>query len=464
MKFRNSSLFVLICSLLLVSCGSSSDDDKTKPLAVGDKMALMEGVKLDYENVFFDDFSNGVNSEHWLIGDQAWGGSNGGVVPENVSYTDDGVLLLRGNGAFYQEGEIKGVGDVKDGRFTGAALISNFLTGPGRYEIKMKVLPRIGACTAFWTYAYEFEEELNHEIDIELPGGHRSGVVSFENLLNTNYQKVDRSHSQDAKLSTIFNNEEVFLNDGEWHTFGFDWYTSPEKIVYYIDGVVCNISELFVPDMLSRLWVGVWFPVASAFVGYPNFETDYMQVDYISYIPFVDQPFTVFNPTVSGLANQNEYPAIPTNAKIVNKIANGTFEYIDKNNSSISGWRLDKYLVEDKEVEEVCYIGTTNGIDGSKGLVVKDNGVADQKVDAVYHNFKHELSFMAKGKGTATVYYYSTSTLQPLDTKTIDINCDEFTSFSTDLIAPANSQCMYVQFDTFDGETILIDNVNLLQK
>ena len=143
MKFRNSSLFVLICSLLLVSCGSSSDDDKTKPLAVGDKMALMEGVKLDYENVFFDDFSNGVNSEHWLIGDQAWGGSNGGVVPENVSYTDDGVLLLRGNGAFYQEGEIKGVGDVKDGRFTGAALISNFLTGPGRYEIKMKVLPRI---------------------------------------------------------------------------------------------------------------------------------------------------------------------------------------------------------------------------------------------------------------------------------------------------------------------------------
>ena len=29
--------------------------------------------------------------------------SNGGVIPENVSYTDDGVLRLRGNGGFYQE-------------------------------------------------------------------------------------------------------------------------------------------------------------------------------------------------------------------------------------------------------------------------------------------------------------------------------------------------------------------------
>ena len=464
MKFRNSSLFVLICSLLLVSCGSSKKEEKVKDLKVGDKMALLEGVNLDYNNTFFDDFSTGINNDNWLIGDQAWGASNGGVIPENVSYTDDGVLLLKGNGAFYQEGEVKGVGDVKDGRFTGAALISNFLTGPGRYEIKMKVLPRIGACTAFWTYAYEFDNELNHEIDIELPGGHRSGVVSFENMLNTNYIKVDRSHSQDTKLSTLFNDEEVFLNDGEWHTFGFDWYTSPEKIVYYIDGVVCAISDLFVPSMLSRLWVGVWFPVSSAFVGYPNFETDYMQVDYISYIPFLEQPYTVYNPTVNGTANLNEYPTVPSNKKVVNKIANGTFEYIDNNNSHISGWRLDKYLVEDKEVEEVCYVSPNAGVNNSRGLVVKDNGVADQKVDAVYHNFKHNLSFDAKGKGTATIYYYSTSNVNILEEKTINIDCDEFTSFSIDLVAPASSQCMYVQFDTFNGQTIYVDNVNLLQK
>lgn len=252
MRLRNSSLFALVCSLLIVSCNGGG---KPKEITVGGEMGILDNITLDYDNAFFDDFSTGVSSESWLIGDQAWGGSNGGVVPENVSYTDDGVLLLRGNGGYYQEGEIKGVGDVKDGRFTGAALISNFTVGPGRYEIKMKVLPRIGACTAFWTYAYEFENELNHEIDIELPGGHRSGVVSFENMLNTNYIKVDRSHSQDAKLSTLFQDKEVFLNDGEWHTFGFDWYTNPEKIIYYIDGVVCNISDLFVPSKIGRAHV-----------------------------------------------------------------------------------------------------------------------------------------------------------------------------------------------------------------
>ena len=460
MKIKKSSIFALICSLLIVSCNGST---KPKDAQVGDEMSILNGVEFDYDNAFFDDFSNGVNNESWLIGDQAWGGSNGGVVPENVSYTDDGILLLRANGGYYQEGEIKGVGDVKDGRYTGAALISKFNVGPGRYEIKMKVLPRIGACTAFWTYAYEFENELNHEIDIELPGGHRSGVVSFENLLNTNYQKVDRSHSQDAKLSSLFD-EEVFLNDGEWHTFGFDWYTNPEKIVYYFDGVVTNVSDLFVPSLHSRLWVGVWFPVASAFVGSAEFETDYMQVDYISYIPFKDQPSTPFNPSVNGYANLNEYPSVPTNAKKINKVANGTFDYLDKNNTSISGWKLEKYIDEEKPVNEVCYIDEGNGADNSKGLTIKDSGYTEQKIDAVYHNFKHDFSFKAKGKGTATIYYYSTSTLQSLKTLTIDIDSENFTSYSLELTAPDNSQCMYIQFDTFNGESITVDNVTLYQK
>lgn len=461
MKLKNSSLFLLIFSILLVSCTQKNDKVELK---VGDELALLDNVKYDYENAFFDDFSNGINNENWLIGDQAWGGSNGGVIPENVSYTDDGILLLRGNGGYYQEGEIRGVGDVKDGRYTGAALISNFMVGPGRYEIKMKVLPRIGACTAFWTYAYEFDQELNHEIDIELPGGNRSGVVSFENMLNTNYIKESRSHSQDTKVSTLFGNEEIFLNDGEWHTFGFDWYTNPEKIIYYIDGVVCAISDLFIPSLHSRLWIGVWFPVASAFVGSAEFETDYMQVDYVSYIPFLDQPSTPYTPSVNGYANLNEYPTIPTNAKTINKVSNGTFEYIDKNNVAISGWKLQKYLDEDKSLEEVCFISEGTGIENSKGLTIKDGGVVDQKIDAVYHNFEHTLSFEAKGKGTATIYYYATSTLEPLKTVTLDIDCDEFTVHNLDLIAPANSQNLYIQFDTFNGETVQIDNVNLLQK
>ena len=175
MKFKKFGIFALISSLLIVSCNQNKE--KKTQLNPGDDIALLDNIEFDYDHAFFDDFSTGVKEENWLIGDQAWGGNNGGVVPENVSYTDDGILLLRGNGGYYQEGEVRGVGDVKDGRYTGAALISNFMVGPGRYEIKMKVLPRIGACTAFWTYAYEFENELNHEITpLRLPPGNSMSI------------------------------------------------------------------------------------------------------------------------------------------------------------------------------------------------------------------------------------------------------------------------------------------------
>ena len=461
MKFKKFGIFALISSLLIVSCNQNKE--KKTQLNPGDDIALLDNIEFDYDHAFFDDFSTGVKEENWLIGDQAWGGNNGGVVPENVSYTDDGILLLRGNGGYYQEGEVRGVGDVKDGRYTGAALISNFMVGPGRYEIKMKVLPRIGACTAFWTYAYEFENELNHEIDIELPGGNRSGVISYENILNTNYIKVDRNQSQDTKLKDVFN-EEVFLNDGEWHTFGFDWYTNPEQVVYYLDGKITAISELFVPSLHSRLWVGVWFPVSSAFVGSARFETDYMQVDYISYIPFKDQPSTPYTPSVNGYASSNEYPTIPSNAKKINKISNGTFEYLTNKNLEISGWDLKTYLDENKDVTEVAYISENQGVENSKGLIIKDRGLAEQKIDAVYHNFNHSLSFKGKGKGKATIYYYSTTTSTALSKFTIDIDSEEYKDYTLDLIAPESSQSMKIRFDTTNGSTLYIDNVNIEQK
>lgn len=468
MKFNNLKFLSLIFTLALVSCNKVEQEAEIAP---GDDLKLIENVKFDYDHAFFDDFTDGVKKENWFIGDQAWGGNNGGVVPENVSYTDDGVLLLRGNGGHYQQNEIKGVGDVKDGCYTGAALISNFLVGPGRYEIKMKVLPRLGACTAFWTYAYEYDNELNHEIDIELPGGNRSGNITYENVLNTNYTKVSEAYSQDINVASKFGND-VYLNDGEWHTFGFDWYTNPEKIVYHLDGKVTTTSDLFVPSMLCRLWVGVWFPVSSGFVGSANFETDYMQVDYIEYIPFLDQPFIDFNPSPNGYANENEYPTIPQNEREINKISNGTFEYLNSENINNGGWNLKRYLYEEKEVNEVCYVEEGIGIEESKGLVIKDGGVVEQTIDAVYSNFKHKLEFNAKGKGTVTIRYYSKDTTTPLDTKVINIDSESYKLYTLDLTAPKNSQTLRFTIDTvkgptnaFDGEaTVNFDNFSLYQK
>lgn len=153
-------------------------------------------------------------------------------------------------------------------------MISKFLTQSGRYEIKMKVLPRQGACTAFWTFAYNLDTLENHEIDIELPGGNRSGTVTFENVLNTNYITEQMNISFDTNLTKTISDvsNEVYLNDGKWHVYGFDWYTNPEQIVYYVDGKITAISNAFVPSMQSRLWVGAWFPIASAFVGLQNLK------------------------------------------------------------------------------------------------------------------------------------------------------------------------------------------------
>ncbi len=462
MKIKNLAILLMVFSVSLVSCNKSKDTNKN--LKQGDTLDLINNVELDYDNAFFDDFSNGVNHDNWYIGNQAWGGSNGGVIPENVSYTDDGILLLRGNGGYYQQNELTGVGDVKDGRYTGAALISKFLVQSGRYEIKMKVLPRLGACTAFWTYAYEFTNELNHEIDIELPGGNQSGVPTFEKLLNTNYHKENRSHSQDIKVADALKMQELYLNDGEWHTFGFDWYSSEEKIIYYIDNKITAISENFIPYLQCRLWIGVWFPVSSGFVGQAEFETDYMQVDYVKYIPFKNQKFEVFNPSVNGYANDNQYPTIPQTLQTVNKLANGTFEYVSPDNAHFSGWILDRYLDEDKPVEQVCYFDNTAGINNSHGLVIKDGGVASQDVDAVYHGFEHDLSFKAKGKGTVIITYYSTSTTSSLLRKTINVESEEFETYTLNLTAPEQSQMLRVEIDTFNGSTIQVDDISLIQK
>lgn len=349
------------CSLPC-GCAKEKTVDKYEP-TVGKEVQVLSGVQLDYDNAFFDGFDNGVEYNNWYIGDQAWGaGGNGGVIPENVGYTDDGVLVLSGNGDYYLRGEVSGVGVRKDGSLTGASLISKFKTGAGRYEIKMKVLPRLGACSAFWTYGFDHDTNGNHEIDIELPGGKSTGVIGFDNVLNTNYVTESDNISQDPELSDVMGTDFV-LNDGQWHTFGFDWYTlepdeydgdlneyesslkgedtkreeSHGKVVYYIDGVVTAVSDLCVPYYECRLWLGVWFPNTTGFVGDANFENDYMYVDYVSYVPFKEQPIVEFDPSVNGYAAAHEYPTKPTATESVNMIANGTFEHI-KDGLERTGW------------------------------------------------------------------------------------------------------------------------------
>lgn len=228
----------------------------------------------------FDDFAGtSVNTSIWEIAYQQWGGENvnGGVLPGNIS-VNNGMLVIQGNGDKY-EGTIKGInndGSLRsDGKRTGGSLrtINNFASGS--YEVKMKVLPQMGACSAMWTYYND--GEINHEIDIEMPGT----TVDFSNVLNTVW--IDDIESDEYRTSRLVKTPTV-QDDGEWHVYRFDWHTDPKRVDFYRDGILTSSITTTVPFHAGKFWVGVWFP--NNWCGDPNFATDYMYVDYVRITPF----------------------------------------------------------------------------------------------------------------------------------------------------------------------------------
>lgn len=514
--FKALAVFTAACTLGLTA-GCKNEGETASEIAVGGDVGLLRGVELDYENAFFDDFTGGVSYGDWYINKQAWGNGNGGVIPENVNYTDDGVLVLSGNGEYYTEGDVRGVGAVKDGRLTGAALTSKFVTGPGRYRIKMKVLPRLGACSAFWTYCYDKETGGNHEIDIELPGGKSSSMITFENVLNTNYITESMNNSQDMSVTTA-EGEKIALNDGEWHTFGFDWYTMEEgedpallgedanmgKVVYYVDGKITAISDFFVPYYQARLWIGVWFPNNTSFVGDAEFASDCMYVDWVEYVPFKDQPCVQYSPQLSEsqVATASEYPTSPVATTSVNKIANGDFEYVrrgaensgyitmldgisasdkkilkDRFRAEISEQRpglseeeLEKAVDEaydeyyDLPVTEFYEISADIGYQGSCGARISDFAYLRQVIDSVYSGFETNVSFRAKGKGKLVLSFMEAgkkNRKDALEQVVIDVDGDEWSLYEASYVAPQGTKEVWVDFVAGLDNELYVDNVSL---
>lgn len=495
------ALLMILCLIL-----SGCDVDGTTGIKAGDAIKFLDGVTVDYSNMFFDDFTDGVDYDSWYIGKQAWGANeNGGVIPENVNYTDEGVLILSGNGGYYTSGDVQGVGARKDGSLTGGAIISKFVTGPGRYQVKMKVLPRLGACSAMWTYCFEQSTGGNHEIDIELPGGKdHSSVISFENVLNTNYITVEMNESQDVNVSSVAGSSDtIALNDGQWHTFGFDWYTNPEMVVYYVDGIVTAVSKIFVPYVQARLWLGVWFPNNTGFVGDANFESDIMSVDYIQYIPFLDQPCQEYDPAISSsqVAAKEEYPMAPVSTAVVNKISNGNFEYVLDHNTEGYGWTFDarylfadesnkirneireqvstenpnlsaqelnkivaeRYRAKEKEIlsvgaREMCYIQNGLGYHESCGAYISDLGLLRQVIDGVYADFNINLQFKSKGIGKIILQFETESGLSIIKEEILDVNDTQYTLHTLAAKAPQGTRQVTVVVASVYGGELFIDD------
>ena len=453
-KFSKSFLCLGILSLSLVACNNAKPDKKYTDYAEGDKIETLASVKLDEENAVFDDFIDGVDYERWQIGAGAWGYGNGGVVPENVFYTEEGYLVLRGNGFYYARNEVKGLGALKDGRNTGSVIISKFLVGPGHYEVKMKPLTRLGACTAFWTFTNRtssvYQENDNHEIDIELPGGKTRSAISFKNVLNTNYVTESMNISKDIVVKDITNGETINLADGNFHTFGFDWYTDPSVIIYFCDGHITAINDLFVPTLQSKLWLGNWFPNNAAFVGESLFETDYMVVDWVKYIPFLDQPFEEWDASVSvNAAERSQYPTSPIILENPNMIANGDFDALLKLEDPTNyGWVFSKLNGYDSvPVEDICYLDAHEGLDASGAVVLKEGGYLSTVVDCVYEGQKYDLSFYGKTNASdaRVIVKYRDMSQTVIEQQTYKVSGDTFTKYTQELIPPEGAVAIQIQ-------------------
>lgn len=266
-------------------------------------------VEVAADGSFFDDFTGGIDPNVWGIAKRAWGGGNHGVIRENVAYTADGILVLTANGDLYN-GPLNPSPEDKDGVRTGACLVTQQNLGPGSYEVRLKVAPQMGACTAMWTFFWA-SEAVNHEIDIELP-------ASTKNFKNSQFVTWTGEEVYTDR-QTVPN---FYHNDGQWHTYRFDWHTSPEKVDFYVDDQLEMTIEDTVPTIAGNFWLGVWFP--KRWSGVPNFDTTYMLVDWVKYTAF-DEPHTPTDKTFA-YTPTNAYPKQPIVLPTVNYFSNGDFE------------------------------------------------------------------------------------------------------------------------------------------
>ena len=222
---------------------------------------------------FYDDFSDGLDEDKWLIAHKSWGSGggyiNGGVVAENVAVdTESGTVLLEAHGNLYT-GPVMGVNKdltrQSTGVRTGSAIATRQYLGAGSYEVRMKAIGKLGVSSAIWTFFYNDDEYsadnkspiVNHEIDIELPGrpaAPATGMDFDQVLLNTWIGELESLY--ETGYTTI-----PRVDDDEFHTWRFDWHTDPidRRIDFFLDGEhIRTMRNDKIPFYAGRLWIGTF--------------------------------------------------------------------------------------------------------------------------------------------------------------------------------------------------------------
>jgi hypothetical protein len=325
----------------------------------GEWMPTLASPPVRQDEVFFDDFSDGtLNPEKWLVSGKAWGGDNGGVAPENVILVpdmDEGkpiiALRLEAHGDLY-DGDL-----VHNGRKTrvGAAIATRTYHASGRYEVRARVAPDYGTCTAFWPFHYidhrmgeapywhEPNPRRNTEIDWEFPtdlAGSDTGNFSFTKARTNSWGGQFGGEGGEHKGRKILTDEQGApldlaeeALDGRYHTFTIEWRSGEDlgdeaitrtqvgSVRWFLDGRL--VDELHdvefgqgnVPFRAARFWLGTWFPSAGyagdvGWTGNPEFDVSAAHIAWVKITPFDEGRDTWVDETVPNLAwaGPDEYP------------------------------------------------------------------------------------------------------------------------------------------------------------
>ncbi len=376
---KRSKFFAGFLCLIFV-LGAFSGCVKLKPPAVESPWTEEPVVK----SVFYNDFGSGERiGENWSVVNYGWG--QNGVTRDNVGFTrspgvvskagaSGGIIVMNSYGDHYRNAGKRGQGGV---------IISNRLFGPGKYEIRMKVVPRFGPCSTAWSYYTNSgaiptpngpvyghntsDKIVYHEIDIECPrigqGFLGWGGVAYEEYYqDANNLKEDGTGVTVNKSTGVPVETQSAYNDGKWHTFAFEWRTedysydeskgeNPGAVIWYMDGKEVGRTAKNTPYYPDQLWIGNWFPDnATDWLGIADFDEAYLYLDWVRITEYTDGYLTedkegnTIKPELGGCIMFSTSPGGNTNwagsLPVNNYISNGDFS-LQKDGKAV-GWTAEQ--------------------------------------------------------------------------------------------------------------------------
>ena len=506
MKFGKAASVLAVGAVLAVTMtavGCSNNDKLADSMFdYGDSYyrSVSSRHSLNYDEMLYDDFTNGIDSSRWVISDSVWdqwSTDQNGVRPQNVFLVDDESnpdthLLLRANGSYYNmnndalytEEEKKSYGDGNTlftagqgyGINSGACISTVEALGPGRYDIKMKACPRVGALTSMWVYSWFTKDDgttQQNEIDIEI------GLKpDFSQVFFTTWT----SPSSNTNMPTPV---DYFVNDGDWHIYSFDWVTdvAVPYVDYFIDGVKILTINANVPTTNATLNLGLWCPSwagggavdpdnGNISVDSRMFENDYAEISWWRYIPFQMggwEQRSVQNRNYADGYVPKKLTTVPTAAKC----ANGNFER-DDYDAYGNPWKDFTITDEDSEAyiagSSARIIDLVENDSENRCAEVINGGMLGQWLRGASTGFKYRLTgkYRTSAGATAAFRYtyvvgYST-TSRTNGNKTVTIGeSAEWKDFSLDFSIDKDGiqSIRYYLLNSAGEGTCYFDDLNL---